>query len=79
MSRAALWLPCCEAAAVAQPSGKQNSFAAFSLPDFILVEVSDKNLPVSYANAFLKPARAYGEQDPDGRIRLSNWANTRNA
>lgn len=51
-----------QAAAVAQPSGKQNSFAAFSLPDFILVEVSDKNLPVSYANAFLRPARAYGSK-----------------
>lgn len=50
------------AAAVAQPSGKQNSFAAFSLPDFILVEVSDKNLPVSYANAFLRPARAHGNK-----------------
>lgn len=51
-----------QAAAVAQPSGKQNSFAAFSLPDFILVEVSDKNLPVSYANAFMRPARAYGNK-----------------
>ncbi len=44
-----------EAAAMAQPSGKQNSFAAFNLPDLILVEVSERNLPVSYANAFLKP------------------------
>lgn len=51
-----------QAAAIAQPSGKQNSFAAFSLPDLILVEVSDKNLPVSYANAFLKPARAHGNK-----------------
>ncbi|MSP12932.1 MAG: type I-E CRISPR-associated protein Cas7/Cse4/CasC [Chloroflexi bacterium] len=51
-----------EAAATAQPSGKQNSFAAFNLPDFILVEVSDKNLPVSYANAFLRPARASGDK-----------------
>lgn len=50
------------AAAVAQPSGKQNSFASFSLPDLILVEVSEKNLPVSYANAFLKPAHAWGEK-----------------
>lgn len=47
-----------EAAATSQPSGKQNSFAAYSLPDLVLVEVSDANLPVSYANAFLKPARA---------------------
>ncbi len=44
-----------EAAATAQPSGKQNSFAAHNLPDFILVEASEKNLPVSYANAFVKP------------------------
>jgi CRISPR system Cascade subunit CasC len=50
-----------EAAALAQPTGKQNSFAAHSLPDLILVEVSDKNIPVSYANAFLKPARATSE------------------
>lgn len=46
-----------EAAAQAQPSGKQNSFAAFNLPDFILVEVGEKNLPISYANAFTKPVR----------------------
>jgi CRISPR system Cascade subunit CasC len=46
-----------EAAATAQPSGKQNTFAAHNLPDLVLVEVRDKNLPVSYANAFLKPAR----------------------
>jgi CRISPR system Cascade subunit CasC len=46
-----------EAAATAQPSGKQNTFAAHNLPDLILVEVRERNLPVSYANAFLKPAR----------------------
>ena len=45
-----------EAAALAQPSGKQNSTAAQNLPDFMLVEISPKNIPVSYANAFLKPA-----------------------
>lgn len=50
-----------EAAVTAQPSGKQNTFAAHSLPDLILVEVRDRNLPVSYANAFLKPARANGQ------------------
>lgn len=49
-----------EAAALAQPSGKQNSFAAHNLPDLILVEVSPRNLPVSYANAFVKPARQRG-------------------
>lgn len=51
-----------QAAAMAQPTGKQNTFAAFCLPDFILVEVSNKNVPVSYANAFMRPARAYGSK-----------------
>jgi len=51
-----------EAAATAQPSGKQNSFAANNLPDLVLIEVSAKNLPVSCANAFLKPARPSGDQ-----------------
>ncbi len=50
------------AAALAQPSGKQNSFAAHNLPDLVLVEVSNKNLPVSYANAFLRPARPTSER-----------------
>lgn len=45
-----------EAAALAHPSGKQNSTAALNLPDFVLVEVSHKNLPVNYANAYLQPA-----------------------
>jgi CRISPR system Cascade subunit CasC len=51
-----------EAAAMAHPSGKQNSFGAFNLPDFVLVEVADRNLPVSYANAFLKPASGFGDK-----------------
>ncbi|MGC9346733.1 MAG: type I-E CRISPR-associated protein Cas7/Cse4/CasC [Anaerolineae bacterium] len=46
-----------EAAAVAQPSGKQNTFAAQNLPELVLVEVRNRNLPVSYANAFVIPAR----------------------
>ncbi len=50
------------AAATAQPSGKQNTFAAQNLPDFVLVEVRRENLPVSYANAFMQPVRAgYGQ------------------
>jgi len=47
------------AAAFAHPSGKQNSFGSFNLPDFVLVEVSNRNLPVSYANAFLKPVSGF--------------------
>ncbi len=45
-----------EAAAKANPSGKQHSFAAFNPPDGILVEVKTKSAtPVSYANAFADP------------------------
>jgi CRISPR system Cascade subunit CasC len=44
-----------EAAATVSPTGKQNTFAAHNLPDFVLVEARDRNLPISYANAFLRP------------------------
>ena len=43
------------AAALANPTGKQNSFAAHSVPELILVEVSKAKRPISYANAFLQP------------------------
>ncbi|HUT30848.1 MAG TPA: type I-E CRISPR-associated protein Cas7/Cse4/CasC [Sedimentisphaerales bacterium] len=43
------------AAALATPSGKQNSFAAHGVPELILIEVSKVKRPVSYANAFLQP------------------------
>ncbi len=43
------------AAACANPTGKQNSFAAHGIPELILVEVSRAKFPISYANAFLKP------------------------
>jgi CRISPR system Cascade subunit CasC len=46
-----------EAAALATPTGKQNSFAAHSSPDLILVEVSKRKQPISYANAFLCPVQ----------------------
>ncbi|OLS12947.1 MAG: hypothetical protein RBG13Loki_3433 [Promethearchaeota archaeon CR_4] len=39
------------------PTGKQNTFAAHQLPDAILVEVRARKTPVSYANAFIDPAR----------------------
>jgi CRISPR system Cascade subunit CasC len=41
-------------AAMANPTGKQNSFAAHNPPDGILVEI--RSTPLSYANAFAKPA-----------------------
>lgn len=43
------------ASTLANPTGKQNSFAAHSVPELILVEVSKAKRPVSYANAFLQP------------------------
>jgi len=43
-----------QAAALATPTGKQNSFAAHSVPELILVEVSPTKQPISYANAFLE-------------------------
>jgi CRISPR system Cascade subunit CasC len=47
-------------AALVNPTGKQNSFAAHNPPDGMLIEI--KNTPISYANAFAKPA-AQGERD----------------
>ncbi len=43
------------AAVSANPTGKQNSFAAHGIPQLILVEASKAKSPISYANAFLKP------------------------
>ncbi|MEW6114105.1 MAG: type I-E CRISPR-associated protein Cas7/Cse4/CasC [Thermodesulfobacteriota bacterium] len=47
-------------AALVNPTGKQNSFAAHNPPDGMLIEI--KNTPVSYANAFAKPV-AQAERD----------------
>ncbi len=47
-------------AAVVNPTGKQNSFAAHNPPDGMLVEIKDS--PISYANAFAKPV-TQGERD----------------
>lgn len=47
--------------ALVNPTGKQNSFAAHNPPDGMLVEI--RNSPLSYANAFARPATAQGERD----------------
>lgn len=52
-----------KAAVFTSPSGKQNSFAAHQLPDGILVEVRERKIPVSYANAFVKPVTPSGQGD----------------
>jgi CRISPR-associated protein, Cse4 family len=52
-----------EAAAKANPSGKQHAFAAFNPPDGVLVEVKTKSAtPVSYANAFADPVPEKSER-----------------
>jgi len=43
------------AAALITPTGKQNSYAAHNPPDGILIQIQNKNIPISYANAFAKP------------------------
>jgi len=51
------------AAATANPSGKQTSFAAHNLPDGVLVEVKkDRRIPTSYANAFTDPVPLNSER-----------------
>jgi CRISPR system Cascade subunit CasC len=49
------------AAALVTPTGKQNSFAAHNHPDGVLVDL--RHSPVSYANAFAKPAASDGGRD----------------
>jgi CRISPR-associated protein Cas7/Cse4/CasC subtype I-E len=43
------------AAAHAVPTGKKKGHAHNNLPEAVLVEVKEKRVPTSYANAFLKP------------------------
>ena len=40
------------------PSGKQNSFAGHALPGVVCVELKDRKVPISHANAFEKPIRS---------------------
>ena len=47
-----------ETMAFSNPGGKQNTFAAHSLPSAILIECKEKKVPVSYANAFEIPVFA---------------------
>jgi CT1975-like protein len=43
------------AAVLAIPTGKKKGHANNNLPEAVLVEVKQKHIPTSYANAFLKP------------------------
>lgn len=44
-----------KAAALANPTGKQNAHAAHNPPDGILIEIRNNGMPINYANAFAKP------------------------
>lgn len=66
-----------EAAAKTNPSGKQHSFAAFNLPDGVLVEVKSKSAtPVNYSNAFADPVPEKSERGLIGEsiARLGHYA-----
>ena len=51
-----------KASVYALPSGKQNSFAAHNLPNFVAVTVRQDASPMNLANAFEKPARGYANK-----------------
>jgi len=51
------------ASALALPTGKQNTFAAHSPPDFILATVRSRGAPLSLVNAFARPARPTQAED----------------
>jgi CRISPR system Cascade subunit CasC len=66
-----------EAAAKANPSGKQHAFAAFNPPDGVLVEVKTNSpTPISYANAFADPVPEKSERGLIGEsiARLGHYA-----
>jgi CRISPR system Cascade subunit CasC len=47
---------------VAEPTGKQNSFAAHNPPEFVFVTVRNDGAPRNLANAFEVPVRVKGEE-----------------
>jgi len=55
-------------ASIANPTGKQNAHAAHNRPDGILVEIRD--WPISYANAFVRPATEGARPTAEGAREL---------
>ena len=70
--------PLMEAICLENPSGKQNSFAAFSVPALVMVEVKDKKIPVNYMNAFVSPVKNNdkGNIVENSVLALSDYVNT---
>lgn len=57
----------------AGPTAKQNNFAAHSVPEFLICEVSARRQPLSYANAFLEAV----DLDGDGSLMSRSAARLR--
>lgn len=55
------------------PTGKQNTFANRTRPDFLLVEVREDQ-PVSLVNAFEEPVRNEGKAVPLAAVKLAQYA-----
>ena len=67
--------PLIETICLENPNGKQNSFAAFTVPDLVMIEIKDKKIPVNYMNAFLTPIKndENGNIVENGILALSNY------
>lgn len=67
-----------KAMAMANPSGKQNTFAGQVLPELVLVECKQDKIPLSYVNAFEVPVKTWGSQPnvvENSVIRLKDQVN----
>jgi CRISPR system Cascade subunit CasC len=58
---------------LSMPTGKQNSFANRTRPDFLLVEVRDDQ-PISLVNAFEEPVTNNGRAVPLAAVELAKYA-----
>ena len=65
------------AAVYAGPTAKQNNFAAHSVPEFLVCEMSSRRQPLSYANAFLEAVDLGGDGSVMSRsaARLRRYVN----
>jgi len=52
-----------KAFAYSNPSGKQNSFAAHSIPGNVIASIKDKKIPINLADAFLTPVVSRYDRD----------------
>jgi CRISPR system Cascade subunit CasC len=70
--------PLIEAICLENPTGKQNSFAAFSVPALVMIEVKDKKIPINYMNAFITPVKnnEKGNIVENSVLALSEYVNT---